>query len=56
VTAEGTGRIAVTRVFFMGGQERILFDASAYPALKDFFDRVGKNDSFSITLRKQAGE
>ncbi len=50
--ARGEGRtIVFTRRFSMGGAPPLLFNVSAYGALKTFFDSVARADGFALTLR-----
>ncbi len=42
------------RTFTFGTPEIVLFPTSTYPALKDYFDRLNKADSHTITLKQGA--
>jgi hypothetical protein len=42
------------RNFFFGANGNILFPATAYPQLKQFFDVLNKSDNHTITLRQAA--
>jgi len=40
------------RSFFFGGNDRILFEAKEYPALKSFFDAINEADNHTLTLKQ----
>ena len=47
-----TNILTYNRKFYFGGDERILFENSAYPNLKNLFDEFHKADSHTITLKQ----
>jgi hypothetical protein len=50
--------LVYTRNFFFGGGgtqlNRLLYPVASYPAIKQYFDAVNKNDSHTITLKQGA--
>lgn len=41
------------RQFYFGGNDKIFFQSTAYPALKNLFDAFHKSDTHTITLKKE---
>ncbi len=53
VTTDGK-KLFYRRKFFFGGNQTIMFPASAYTSLKQLFDMVNKHDNHTITLKQPA--
>jgi hypothetical protein len=51
VTKDGH-TLVYKRNFFFGAGGNILFPATSYPQLKNFFDVLNKSDNHTITLRQ----
>ena len=50
---KGNNALLYERNFYFGGKETILFEVSAYPALKNLFDAFNQADGHTITLKQE---
>ena len=48
-----THRATFSRGFSVGGFGRLFWDAKDYPAIKNFFDQVQREDGYTLSLRKE---
>ena len=53
VTSDGK-MLVYRRTFFFGGGDSVLFPLEAYPALKNYFEQLHKQDNHSLALKQAA--
>lgn len=53
VTSDGK-MLVYRRTFFFGGNNSVLFPLEAYPAMKNYFDQLHKQDNHNIALKQAA--